>query len=99
MAIQPWGEWLAAHPDTVMLVEEEGRLPRPGMDPFRTRPRFVMGTTIDGESRAYYVEHLAKQSIHNNELAGEPLLVFAPRSAVFANIYSRSVSGVTLTFV
>ena len=30
---------------------------------------------------------------------GEPLLVFARRSALFANIYSRSVSSVTLTFV
>lgn len=99
VAIQPGGEWLAAHQDTVMLVEEERRLPRPGMDPFRTRPRFVMGVTIDGESRAYYVEHLAKQAIHNDELAGEPLLVFARRSALFATIYSRSVSGATLTFL
>jgi hypothetical protein len=69
------------------------------MDPFRTRPRFVMGITIGGESRAYYVERLAKQAIFNDELAGEPLLVFAPPSALFANIYSRSVNGVTLTFV
>lgn len=59
---------------------------------------FVVGLTLDTVAVAYPYRHLSRQPLVNDVVAGQPLLVAFSASSATGVVFSRKLSGRTLTF-
>jgi hypothetical protein len=59
---------------------------------------FVIGLTLDTVAAAYPYRHLSRQPLVNDLVAGRPLVVVFSASSATGVVFSRKLSGRTLTF-
>ncbi len=92
--VTTWGEWRAAHPGTLAMVNDVERVAqfqRQGFD-----PNFVLGLLLNGEAMAFEYRAVEEVGVVNETLAGVPIVVWAEGESFSAFI--RRTEGQDLTF-
>lgn len=89
-----WGDWLAAHPSSLAMVNNLDRVGLSSRQGFR--PGFVLGLALDGQAKAYYYTEVEEHGLINDEFAGQPIVVWAAPTGL--NAYFRAVNGEPLEF-
>jgi hypothetical protein len=88
-----WGDWKAAHPETLAMVNNAGQL---GDARQRFRPNFVLGLLLEDQAKAYYYRDVAAAGLINDSFAGLPIVVWGNETSLQA--YFRQLEGQVLTF-
>jgi hypothetical protein len=104
-----WGRWRGLHPDTTVYTdaalpvrrrfteESIARITLGGRGPV-VNDDLVAGVEGRRRARAYLLRRLAGPRVVNEELDGEPVVVFLAEDAVTVRALRRTVAGRTLTF-
>ena len=89
-SVVPWSTWLANHPDTTVLDEQQGR-----SSPVTSRPRddFVIGVALGDFAKAYDFGLASALRIVNDRVGEEPIAVFADPETRDVNVYLRRVAA------
>lgn len=96
MSIEPWGTWLAQHPDTLVMEIRDGFNPSsPGVLP---RDGFVIGIELGQDAGAYPFEVVSRERVVNDFIGESPLLVYADPETRHIGTFLRIVNDATLTF-
>jgi hypothetical protein len=105
-----WGRWRTLHPDTTVFVDPK----LPGRRRFTEESfsRITLGGSAGGvvnedlvvavegpeRARAWLLRALAARRVANDEIDGQPLVVFLTEDAVTARVWGRAIGDRTLTF-
>ncbi len=107
--ITTWGRWLRLHPDTSVYAdpklpsrrrfteESVARITESGGGPV-VNADLVAGVEGPRAPRAYLLRKLAGPRVVNDELDGEPVVVFLAEDGVTVSALRRSADGRALTF-
>jgi hypothetical protein len=107
--VTTWGRWRGLHPDTTVYAD--ARLPARRHFTEESMARITLGgggavrnedlvAGVEGRhhSRAYLLRRLAGPRVVNDELDGEPIVVFLAEDAITVRALRRTTAGHTLTF-
>lgn len=85
-AVETWGAWQRAHPNTLVLEIPEGFV---GEVP---TTEFVIGIRIGDDVAAFAFRFVAERGVVNDDVGGVPLAVYAGDDRV-VRVYARTVGG------
>jgi hypothetical protein len=106
-----WGRWRTLHPDTTVFADRElpgrrrfteetfSRITLAGDEGGVVNEDLVAAVELAGSARAWLLRDLAPRRVVNDEVAGEPVVVFLAADAVTAKIWGRRVGDRVLTLV
>ena len=91
----PWETWQMEHPDTLVLVSEDGL----SYGSERIRDDFVAGVAVGDVARGYYYSAIAGEGVVNDLLGDIPVVVHANPETRSIHIFIRQLpDGTVLTF-
>lgn len=109
-----WAAWKELHPDTLVLQKDgryqrdsyegyyvDGRAGIIGEfhgDDRLDRKDLVVGVDVKGTAKAYPFKALEKETVVNDNVLGQDVLVFFDSTTDTALVYDRQVSALSLTF-
>jgi len=88
-----WSNWSENYPQTLVMINDVDRL---GNSRQGFRPDYVVGLVLGNIAKAYYYEDAAAARIINDNLAGNPVVLWAEENNFTA--YIRKHGDQTLTF-
>jgi hypothetical protein len=104
-----WGRWRSLHPETTVFADPQlpgrrrfteetfSRITLAGDAGGVVNEDLVVAVELSHGARAWLLRHLAPRRVVNDEVAGEPVVVFLARDAVTARVWGRAVGGRVLT--
>lgn len=83
-AVETWGAWRQAHPETLVLETPGGFEAQP------IDPDFVVGVRIGDDAAGYRFEHVVERTVLNDAVGEVPIAVYAQADHLI-RVWSRTV--------